>query len=79
MKAGQEANHPSNHEAESDEVELTSVFSETLSLVRVEVEEHEQKETGNPAGRPKGLSEKVWADARRRTYRLTQKHHLQDK
>lgn len=41
VEADQKANDPRNHEAESNVVELTNVFPETLPLLRVKVEEHE--------------------------------------
>ena len=37
VKSDQEANDPYDHEAESDEVKFTEVFSEALPLVGVEV------------------------------------------
>lgn len=77
VEADQQTDDARDHEAESDEVKFTGMFSESLPLVRVEVEEEEQEETGNSASWPGTLSTTPQASVKQRTYRFTKKHHLQ--
>lgn len=78
IETDQEANNPCDHEGESGEIKFTDVFSEALSLVRVEVEEEEQKEAGDSTGWPGAPSMNLWMNMKYRTHRLTKKHHLQE-
>lgn len=62
VEADQERNDAGDHETQAYEVKFTDVFSPTLSLMRVEVKEHEQKEAGKPASWPSEPSTKMWTN-----------------
>lgn len=58
VKAQEDADDTADDEEESDEVEICDMLLETPSLVRVQVQEKEEKSEGNSTSRPGKICER---------------------